>query len=70
MSNVADHERIREIMRRLDEIQRESELLRARIAAMRGRAVEFPERPPGSRSFDDIRRVDDQRSSGSDERAD
>jgi hypothetical protein len=52
MSTTPDHERIREIINRLDEIQRESEFLRSKIARIRHARVEFPDRRDLSRMFD------------------
>ncbi len=42
MPSLPEHERIQEILKRLDEIQRESELLRARIHGLRAIAPEWP----------------------------
>jgi len=54
MSNLPDHDRIREIVRRLDEIQQESELLRAKIDQIKNSSPEWPDRR--SRMFDDVPR--------------
>jgi len=56
VSSVADHERIREIVKRLDEIHRESELLRAKIEQIRASTPQWPLRPQQSPLFDDVPR--------------
>jgi hypothetical protein len=44
LTPLTDHDRIREMINRLDELQRESEAIRRRIVEVGGRSAEFPPR--------------------------
>ena len=57
MSELPDHDRVREMLRRLDDIQRESVELRHRIEQVRAASPEFPRRNVPSRLFDGISRA-------------
>jgi hypothetical protein len=54
MSELPDHDRVRELLRRLDDIQRESRMIRERIESIRSQSPEWPDRRRTSRLFDDI----------------
>lgn len=54
MSELPDHDRIRKLLKRLDQIQRESEQIRERIENIRHESPEFPSRPGPSRLFDGL----------------
>jgi hypothetical protein len=46
-----DHDRIREMIKRLDELQRESQAIRSRIEQVAARSPEFPRRDDASEFF-------------------
>jgi hypothetical protein len=52
MSEFPDHDRVRELLNRLDEMQRESEFIRDRIARIKRESPEWPDRRRRSRLFD------------------
>jgi hypothetical protein len=54
MSDLPDEYHVREILRRLEEIQRESVELRQRIEQIRSANPEFPARRPASDLFEGI----------------
>ena len=54
MSQLPDHDRIRRMLKRLTEIQRESEQIRERIANIRRESLEYPDRRQVSRLFDGL----------------
>jgi hypothetical protein len=54
MSELPDHDRVRDMLKRLEEIQRESVELRQRIEQVKARSPEFPDRRTRSRLFDGI----------------
>jgi hypothetical protein len=56
MSSLSDSARIREIIKRLDEIERESRMLREKIERIRARGVEFPPDADVQLLIDDLRR--------------
>ena len=57
MAQYEDHERVRELLKRVDEITKESEVLRQRIEEVRNNSPEWPDRRPVSRTFDDRKHV-------------
>jgi hypothetical protein len=57
MSELPDHDRVREMLRRLEVIQRESVELRHRIEELRAASPEFPHSRIPSRLFDGIGRL-------------
>jgi hypothetical protein len=54
MSELPDHDRVRDLLDRLDEIQRESRLIRQRIESIRHQSPEWPDRRRMSRLFEGI----------------
>ena len=56
MSSLSDSARIREIIKRLDEIERESRMLREKIEKIRARGGDFPPDVTVQRLIDDLRR--------------
>jgi hypothetical protein len=57
MSELPDHDRLREMLRRLEAIQQESVELRHRIQELRDASPEFPGSRLPSRIFDGIARA-------------
>ena len=53
MSELPDHDRIRELLRQLATVQGESERIRERITNIRRSSPEFPDRRRPSRMFED-----------------
>jgi hypothetical protein len=53
MSEYPDHDRVRGLLKRIDEITQESERIRQQIEAIRGISPEWPDRRRTSRLFQD-----------------
>lgn len=54
MSEYPDHDRVCQLLNRIDQITKESELLRRQIERLRHSSPEWPNRPGGvSRLFDE-----------------
>jgi hypothetical protein len=53
MSELPEHDRVSEMLRRLEELQRESVALRHRIHEINSAVSEFPPRETGPRMFDE-----------------
>jgi hypothetical protein len=54
MSELPDHDRLRELLKRLDDMERESKHLRARIERVNVMSPEWPDRRHRSHLFDEI----------------
>ena len=67
MSELPDHDRIREMLRRLEDIQRESVELRHRIERVRACSPEFPARSRPSNLFEGISKASTLGHGGGDE---
>ena len=63
MSEYPDHDRVRQLLKRIDQITKESELLRRQIENIRGASPEWPDRRSVSRMFDDDASMSERESS-------
>ena len=54
MSEFPDHDRVRQLLKRLEQHTRESESIRERIQTIKSHSPEWPDRRHRSRLFDDL----------------